>query len=101
MKICVVKKGVTMSDDHKVKEIGRWYDTPIFESRMNEYMTKWLLTNEYCVIKSEFDEHIYYNYALNKGYINMKEHTESAKYFANVWHIKIAPKGRNLLNKGE
>jgi hypothetical protein len=90
-----------MLDDHEVNEIGRWYDTPIFISRMNEYMTKWLLTNEYCVIKSEFDEHIYFNYALNKGYINMGNHVESAKYFANVWYIEIAPNGREFLNKGE
>jgi hypothetical protein len=94
-------KDVIMLDDHEVNEIGRWYDTPIFISRMNEYMTKWLLTNEYCVIKSEFDEHIYFNYALNKGYINMGNHVESAKYFANVWHIDITPNGREFLNKGE
>ena len=94
-------KDVIMSDAHKVKEIGRWYDIPIFQSRMNECMTKWLLTNEYCVIKSEFDEHIYFNYALNKGYINMGNHVESAKYFANVLYIEIAPNGREFLNKGE
>ena len=93
--IYVVKKGVTMSDDHKVNEIGRWYDTPIFISRMKEFMTKWMLTQIYDVDKSEYDEHIYFNYALNKHYINVKSKR-------NIdWIVDIAPNGREFLNKGE
>lgn len=90
-----------MLDTHEVNEIGRWYDSPIFKSQMNKYMTKWLLTNEYCVVKAEYDEHIYFNYALNKEYINVEEHVETIKYFSDVWHVEIAPKGRIYLNKGE
>lgn len=86
-----------MSEDHKVNEIGRWYDKPIFRTRMNEYMTKWLLTNEYDVDNSDYDEHIYFNYASNKHYINIKEKNN----YISLWHIEIASKGREYLNKGE
>jgi hypothetical protein len=90
-----------MSDDHKVDEIGRWYDAPIFRNRMEKYMTKWLLTNKYDVIKlseyDEHDEHIYFNYACNKHYINIEEKHLSIGRF----YVEIAPNGREFLNKGE
>jgi hypothetical protein len=86
-----------MSDAHKVNEIGRWYDTPIFESRMEKYMTKWMLTQVYEVDEVDHDEHIYFNFALNKHYINL-----GAEMFKDKgWGVEIAPNGRNLLNKGE
>jgi len=83
-----------MSDAHKVNEIGRWYDTPIFESRMEKYMTKWMLTQLYDVNNSEYDEHIYFNYASNKHYIAIQ-----TKRNLN-WYIGIAPNGREFLHKG-
>ena len=97
MKTWLTMKDAIMSDAHEVNEIGRWYDMPIFGSRMNEFMTKWLLTNEYDVDNSEYDEHIYFNYACNKHYINSKE----KNVYISLWHIEIAPNGREYLNKGE
>jgi hypothetical protein len=64
---------------------------------MKRYMTKWLLTNEYDVDDSDYDEHIYFNYASEKNYINIKE----KNVYITLWRIDIAPKGRKFLNKGE
>jgi len=86
-----------MSDDHKVNEIGRWHQYLIYRDEMKRYMTKWLLTNEYDVDDSDYDEHIYFNYASEKNYINIKE----KNVYITLWRIDIAPKGRKFLNKGE
>jgi hypothetical protein len=85
-------KGEKM-ENHEVNEIGRWYDMPIFRTRMNEYITKWMLTNEYDVNNSDYDEHIYFNYASNKYYIYIESHTGGS------WYIEIAPKGRAWLDE--
>lgn len=95
MKTNAILKGDIMLDTHEVNEIGRWYDMPIFRTRMNEYMTKWLLTNEYDVDNSDYDEHIYFNYASNKHYINIKEKNN----YISLWHIELAPKGRAWLDE--
>lgn len=81
-----------MSDTHEVNEIGKWYDIPIIRTRMNEYMTKWMLTGMYDVDNSEYDEHIYFNYALNEHFIDVD---------LGMWGLELAPKGREYLNKGE
>jgi hypothetical protein len=62
---------------------------------MKEYMTKWLITNEYDVDNSDYDEHIYFNYASDKHYINIKE----KNVYITLWHIEIAPKGRAWLDE--
>ena len=86
-----------MLEDHKVKEIGKWYDTPLFDGRMKKYMTKWMLTQVYEVDEVDHDEHIYFNYALKKDYIYLSKNMIKSK----GWGIDIAPKGRIYLNKGE
>lgn len=83
--------------NNEVNEIGKWYDIPIFESRMKEYMTKWLLTNEYDVENQDEGEHNYFNYASDKHYINIKH----KNVYISAWHVEIAPNGREFLNKGE
>jgi hypothetical protein len=69
-----------------------WSYEPVF-------MTKWLLTNEYDVDNSEYDEHIYFNYACNKhyGYIHQFEKTRITIKF--VAYRLIAPNGREFFKQ--
>jgi hypothetical protein len=83
-----------MLDNHEVNEIGRWYDMPIFRTRMNEYMTKWMLTRIYDTDTSDYDEHIYFNYASNKHYINIASRDMEVNF-----ELEIAPNGRAWLDE--
>lgn len=97
MKTNAILKGDIMLDTHEVNEIGRWYQHLIYSDEMKKFLTKWLLTNEYDVDNSENDEYIYFNYASDKHYINIKEKNK----YISLWHVEIAPNGREFLNKGE
>jgi hypothetical protein len=76
-------------------EIGKWYDIPIHRDVMEKYMTKWMLTGYYEVDESCRDEHIYFNFALGKYYVQTLESG------GLVWYLRLADEGRNFLNKGE
>lgn len=78
-----------MSDTHEVNEIGRWHDIPIFKTRMNEYMTKWMLTGKYDVDDLGDNEHNYFNYALNKEYVS----------FGSWLLVNLTDKGRAWLDE--
>jgi hypothetical protein len=77
-------------------EIGRWYDTPMYRDVMEKYMTKWMLTGYYEVDESSREEHIYFNYALGKNYVQT-----FGTQTMGEWGVKIDVEGRELLNKGE
>jgi hypothetical protein len=87
-------KDAIMLDDHEVNEIGRWYDMPIFRTRMKEYMTKWMLTRIYDTDTSDYDEHIYFNYASNKHYINI-----ASRDMEGNFELELAPNGRAWLDE--
>lgn len=76
--------------NNEVNEIGKWYDIPIFRTRMNEYMTKWMLTGMYDVDNTNHDEHIYFNYALNEHFIDVD---------LGMWGLELAPNGRAWLDE--
>ena len=61
---------------------------------MNEFMTKWMLTKLYDTDTSDYDEHIYFNYASNKHYINI-----ASRDMEGNFELEIAPNGRNYLEK--
>ena len=78
-----------MLDTHEVNEIGRWHDIPIFRTRMNEYMTKWMLTGKYDVDDLGDNEHNYFNYSLDKGYVS----------FGSWLLVNLTDKGRAWLDE--
>jgi hypothetical protein len=74
------------------KEVGRWHDVIIFESPMKKYMMKWMLTNQFDVDNQDDGEHNYFNYALDKHLVSV------SKVNGLVWHIDLAPNGREWLD---
>jgi hypothetical protein len=86
-----------MSDDHKVNEIGRWYEYLIYRDEMVKYLTEWMLTGRYDVSHTLEDKHHYFQYAYNKNLIK----ATPRNVYIDEWGIEILPKGRKILNKGE
>jgi disulfide oxidoreductase YuzD len=86
-----------MSDDHEVNEIGRWYHILMYRDVMEKYMAEWMLTETYEINPLSDDQHNYFNYALDRGYINAAEKNR----YIDAWRVELTNKGREFLNKGE
>lgn len=92
MKIYVVKKGVTMSDDHKVKEfLLEW----LFKFGCNPVRRDiiWDL-HDYTEIET------YVKWCIKQGYIN-ETHSSFDSGFGSRYMHAMTDKGLNFLNKGE